>query len=302
MQHRYVFDPSTGQPLVQYDGADTAHRKFLSSDERGSIIARTDAGGALLGINTYDEYGKPGASNTGRFQDTGQKWLSELGAYDYKARVYLPHLGVFAQTDPIGQQGSPNLYAYVGGDPINWTDPFGLDKAIVCIGAECPGNGLDPNQPPPIIITGNPMACINRGVVCGGVGPDGQVIDIVNGQPITITGRRRGRPSTPQPKPKPNPLPLPPVSITVPLPPARPAGPLPPRECSPALGSGVEICNRPMTYEEQCQGDAQVSRVTTYGGAIAIGTRNPYATAVGAVLGVIGISAQLDSDLNGCSR
>ena len=43
----------------------------------------------MLGINPYDEYGKPGASNIGRFQYTGQKWWPD-GAYDYKARMYAP--------------------------------------------------------------------------------------------------------------------------------------------------------------------------------------------------------------------
>jgi hypothetical protein len=40
----------------------------------------------------------------------------------------LPGYGRFLQADPIGYQDSPNLYAYVGNDPINYIDPLGLDK------------------------------------------------------------------------------------------------------------------------------------------------------------------------------
>ncbi|WP_232474250.1 RHS repeat-associated core domain-containing protein [Sphingomonas sp. MA1305] len=66
----------------------------------------------------------------GRFQYTGQKWLPSVGLYDYKARTYSPTLGRFMQTDPIGYGDGLNWYNYVGGDPINRSDPTGLMQMV----------------------------------------------------------------------------------------------------------------------------------------------------------------------------
>jgi RHS repeat-associated protein len=80
-------------------------------------------------------------SNVGRFGYTGQIWLEDAGVWHYKARAYHPDLGRFMQTDPIGQAGGMNIYAYVGGDPVNYTDPSGLRRsnANQCTGSRIGG-------------------------------------------------------------------------------------------------------------------------------------------------------------------
>jgi RHS repeat-associated protein len=161
LQRRFVFAPGIDQPIVQYEGTGTTSRRFLSSDERGSIVSATDSSGTLIGINTYDEYGKPGSANVGRFQYTGQKWIGEIGGYDYKARIYLPQVPTFAQLDPIWPASGSNGYDPMGGDPVDRTDPTGLDdKSGTEAGAA--GKELDPE----IIIFG-----LEPHASTGGAGP-----------------------------------------------------------------------------------------------------------------------------------
>ena len=126
---RYVHGLGTDEPIVWYEGAGTANKNWLYTDHLGSVVATANTTGASTATYTYGPYGEPDTTNGIRFRYTGQQLIGELGLYYYKARFYSPVLGRFLQTDPIGYKDDQNLYAYVGSNSVNRTDPSGLKAA-----------------------------------------------------------------------------------------------------------------------------------------------------------------------------
>ena len=190
---RYVPGPD-GTPLVWYEGAGTGDRRWLIEDQQGSVIAVANGSGQSLATDTYDAYGLAGSSNLGRFQYAGRPFIPEVGLYDNAARSYSPTLGRFLQTDPAGYADGMNIYAYTHGDPVNGTDPTGLDDDSSDGGPDAPpppveGGALDfvgisvvdvfghhpltlgPNADTPGVINNNPLS---GGTSGGGGGGDGR--------------------------------------------------------------------------------------------------------------------------------
>ena len=126
MVRRYVHGPGVDEPLVVYEGAGTATKNWQYADHLGSIIATADATGASTAIYTYGPFGESSLTTGIRYGYTGQRSMAALGLLYYKARFYSPSLGRFLQPDPIGYADDLNLYAYVGNNPVNFTDPSGL--------------------------------------------------------------------------------------------------------------------------------------------------------------------------------
>ena len=114
-------------------------------DARGHCIMLTSAsGGGIREQYDYDAFGLPYFYNAAggklgasfqwgnRFLFTGREWLKDLRIYDLRNRQYQPELGRFLQPDPkeFGA-GDYNLYRYCHNDPINKSDPTGLDTLII---------------------------------------------------------------------------------------------------------------------------------------------------------------------------
>jgi RHS repeat-associated protein len=120
----------TGRLDQVFARTDTSMRNFLS-DRLGSAVALTDSSGAVATQYTYEPFGNTsssGSSSSNSFQYTSRE-NDGTGVYFYRGRYYNPTFQRFISEDPIGLAGSgPNLYAYVGNNPISFRDPFGTDK------------------------------------------------------------------------------------------------------------------------------------------------------------------------------
>ncbi|MBK6780978.1 MAG: RHS repeat-associated core domain-containing protein [Gemmatimonadetes bacterium] len=76
-----------------------------------------------------------------RYHFAGREYDGESGLYYMRARYYDPALGRWISEDPIGIAGGLNVYAYAGNDPVNLTDPSGLEPRCTDVHLE----GYDEN-------------------------------------------------------------------------------------------------------------------------------------------------------------
>lgn len=64
----------------------------------------------------------------------------------HRSNAAFPNLGRFVEADPIGYEGGINIYAYVGNDPVNWTDPLGLKSGECSSQADVCGPPKEPGS------------------------------------------------------------------------------------------------------------------------------------------------------------
>jgi RHS repeat-associated protein len=142
----------TAPAVLKSDGTTPAYF-YLHRDYQGSILAISNAVGAVVEKRLFDAWGaiakvQDGAGNTLTkltFFDrgyTGHEHLQSVGLINMNARLYDPKLHRFLQPDAFIQDQyntqNYNRYGYCVNNPLKYTDVtgnvFGLDDAII-IGA-----------------------------------------------------------------------------------------------------------------------------------------------------------------------
>ena len=116
------------------------------SDARGLRVT-TSAEGNFVQDVSYQPFGA--AASTGQSttsplytfdQWNGGEALTNFGLTQLGARIYDPHIGRFLSRDPLKifrSASKSNPYAFAANDPVNHSDPSGLDWANDCMGQEC---------------------------------------------------------------------------------------------------------------------------------------------------------------------
>jgi len=108
---------------------------FIHADELGTPRVVTDTTNKAVWQWDGDAFGrglpnqdplKTGKSFVYHLRYPGQYYDTESGLHYNYFRDYDPETGRYIQSDPIGLAGGFNTYAYVGGNPLNFIDPFGL--------------------------------------------------------------------------------------------------------------------------------------------------------------------------------
>ena len=118
----------------------------ILTDALGTPQAVVDAEQHVVWQADYQPFGQVRLLNQRITLDQrfpGQYYDAETGLYYNGARYYDPHTGRYITPDPLGLAGGLNPYLYANGNPLQYTDPTGLESPTYLF----PPTVNDPNDP-----------------------------------------------------------------------------------------------------------------------------------------------------------
>lgn len=99
-------------------------------DGKGNVEALLDTTESVVAAYRYDPFGVL-LAKTGSFEQpygfSTKRYNAPVGMVQYEFRNYFPDVARWDRRDPLGEAGGLNLYAFVGNNPVNWMDPWGLE-------------------------------------------------------------------------------------------------------------------------------------------------------------------------------
>ncbi len=119
-------------PLEEWRIETTYSMKWYHNDHLGTPQYLTRSNKDSAWVTGYLPFGQlesevvAGVQENHRFP--GQYHDRSTDLYYNQYRFYRPDLGRYMNPDPIGIRGGLNLYSYAGQNPINYTDPWGLER------------------------------------------------------------------------------------------------------------------------------------------------------------------------------
>lgn len=125
----YVYVDSEPLAQITLNGA-SENTYYYHNDHLGTPQKMTDSSGIVVWAIDYKPFGAVNITvntvqNNLRF--AGQYFDAESGLHYNYYRYYDPAIGRYLTPDPIGLSGGLNLYVYAYSNPINFTDPYGLE-------------------------------------------------------------------------------------------------------------------------------------------------------------------------------
>ena len=130
----WINGPGLDQPVerIAFIHGTPRNRQVVHADGLGSVSALSDESGTPVQTYDYAAFGGVRAqtgADLNRITYTAREALGDsLGFQYYRHRVYDPNTGRFTSEDPLGFVDGVSRYVYVGNNPINWIDIWGLEK------------------------------------------------------------------------------------------------------------------------------------------------------------------------------